>query len=190
MSNQQLEYYLSLESDLEKCSRYVEFTASNYNAHSIEFSKIVMAASAEIDTIAKELCKLIDLNTSASNIVKYADCILAKHPNIIAIEVVIPRYNIRIKPWNNWSDSSSPNWWQSYNKINHDRANNFTEANLINAISALAGHLSLMLYYFLEKNGKQLEMSLSEGPKLLGIADLSANDDWESGGIYWGYTLP
>ena len=68
MSLPHWEYFLSLESDLEDCSKYVEFTSTNYKTYSIEFAKIILLASAEFDTVAKELCKIINPNINLNGI--------------------------------------------------------------------------------------------------------------------------
>jgi len=149
-----------------------------------------MAASAEIDTLAKELCKLIDPNANARNIVQYATCIQSKYQNITSVSLALPRYGIKSQPWKDWSNTQSPNWWQSYNSIKHDRVNNFQEASLKNAIDTLAGLLSITLYYHKEKDGKLLDVSAFHGPRLLVLEDNTANDDWESGAIFWEYSLP
>ncbi|MCH2057502.1 hypothetical protein FIU82_06790 [Pseudoalteromonas sp. THAF3] len=192
MANE-LEYYLSIESDLEVCSRYVELSKDNFATYSVEFAKIIMAASAEIDTLSKEMCKLIAPEMKPKDIKgigKYAEIILKKHPGLAGIEMVIPRYELSLKPWADWSKTTSPNWWQSNNSIKHDRANNFNKANLENAIGALAGLLALTLYFYLEKNGKLLDISAFSAPRLLGVADIDKDSDWIKGGIFYSYNLP
>ena len=181
MPQNHLEYYLAVESDLDRCSRFVDFSTNNFKTHSLEFARIIMAASAEIDAIAKEFCKSINPQSSADNILKYAAEIIPAHPNITNIEIVAPRHNIKFKPWDGWSTSASPFWW---------RANNVEEANLENAIAAANGLLSIILYYYKQKNGKQIELSVLDGPKLFCVTDMSQSDDWEKGGIFWRYTLP
>ena len=190
MPQNHLEYYLAVETDLDRCSRFVDFSTNNFKTHSLEFARIIMAASAEIDTIAKEFCRSINPQSTADNILKYAAEIIPAHRNITNIEIAAPRHNIKFKPWDSWSNSASPSWWKANNSIKHDRANNFKEANLENAISAASGLLSIILYFYKQKNGKQVEISVFDGPKLFCVTDTSQGDDWENGGIFWGYTLP
>lgn len=189
MSNQ-LEYYLSIESDLEDCARYVEFSQENFETYSIEFSRIIMAASAEIDTTAKELCSLINSNETTKNIRQYANCIHPKYPNIPGVVIAIPRYGLKTKPWEDWSNIRSPDWWHGYNALKHDRVNEFKKANLKNALNAVAGLLSITLYFHKEKEGKLLEINALRGPRLLAIENNTENDDWVGGGIFWEYSLP
>ncbi|EGU37398.1 hypothetical protein VIBRN418_07888 [Vibrio sp. N418] len=187
----ELEYYLSLESDLEVCSKYVEFSEDNFRTYSVQFTKIIMAASAEIDTLAKEMCKIIDPSLdpkSIRGIGKYAELILGKYPKLVNIEMSVPRYGLSFKPWGNWSKTESPSWWQGNNALKHDRVNNFQKANLENAIESLAALLALTLYYHIEKNGKPLEINAFFSPRLLSVVE--ENNDWTSGGITHSFNLP
>ena len=189
MPQNHLEYYMALESDLEKCSRYVDFSETNFTTHSLEFARIIMAACAEIDTIAKEFCNLINTQSTSRNILEYANEILSVSPNITKIEIASPRYNLKVKPWDSWGGTVSPNWWKANNNIKHDRANNYEDANFFNALSATGGLLSILLYFYNYKDGKQLEISAFDGPRLLCVTDGSQGGDWENGGIFWSYNL-
>ena len=191
MPLQYWEYFLSIESDLDKCSRYIDFSNNNFDTYSVEFARIIMAAAAEFDAVAKEFCKLIDPASNASNICQYADEILQKYPHLVDIEMALYRYDISVKPWDSWSSTNSPSWWQAYNKIKHDRTAHFDLANLENAINAVAGLLSGILYFYYEKNGgKNEEISSFSGPRLLDVVDNRHSDGWSAGGIFWGYHLP
>jgi hypothetical protein len=184
------EYYLAIESDLEKCARFVDFSLDNYKTHSLEFARIIMAASAEVDAIAKEFCKAIDLQSNANNILGYASKIIPAHPNIVNVEMAAPRFNVKCRPWSTWSENESPSWWRTNNNIKHDRGNNFKEANLENAIAAVSGLLSIILYFHKQSNAKPLGISVFDGAKLFCVTDTNQDDDWESGGMFWSYSLP
>ena len=185
------DYFLSIESDLIKCSRFVEFSSDNYLTHSVEFARIIMAASAEIDTVAKELCKAIDSTSTTNNINDYADKITNKYPNFTNLEISLPKYNIIAKPWDNWHNGNSPIWWRGYNKIKHDRTSHFRLANLENSINAVGGLLLGILYYHYAINGdKEVEISAFDCPQLLDIVDSSPPSGFSGGGVFWGYYLP
>ncbi|MGX9726799.1 MAG: hypothetical protein ACTFAK_05615 [Candidatus Electronema sp. VV] len=128
---------------------------------------------------------------SSKNIVQYANVILVKYPRLTEIEVSIHRYNLKVQPWNGWSASNSPTWWQGYNKIKHERTTYFDRANLENAIHSVSGLLLLMLYYFKERNnGENEEISSFHRPKLFDIVDCSPNDEYQDAEISWIYYLP
>ena len=146
-----------------------------------------MAASAEVDTVAKELCNLISPQIQAGNIVKYAGVILAKYQKLTEIEVSLHRYNLKVQPWNGWSTNSSPTWWQGYNKIKHERTTYFDRANLENAIHSVSALLLLILYYFKERNsGENEKIDGFHSPKLLNFGEIGTI--W-GGGLCWSYDL-
>jgi len=61
-------YFLALESDLDRVSRYVEFTTYNYTTYSLEMAHLLLAAGSEIDVVLKSLCKKVNPTIEASNI--------------------------------------------------------------------------------------------------------------------------
>ena len=180
------EYFLSIESDLANCSRFVEFCSENFKTHSTEFARIIMASCSEFDTVIKMLCKSIDQNKKPGNILDYYTIVISKYPTFVNFTTHIPRFNMLLKPWNTWSDTSSPVWWTGYNKIKHERDKFFEKANLENTIMAVAGLLCGILHYYRECfDGKGID--LNNAPKLfvpehpLGIG---------FGDTYWQYHLP
>jgi hypothetical protein len=191
MPLQYWDYFLSIESDLERCSRYVDFSQNNFNTYSVEFARIIMAAAAEFDTVAKELCKQINSASTASNICQYADHILQKYPNLVTIEIVLHRYGISVKPWEYWSKTNSPMWWKAYNDIKHNRTIHFAKATLENSINAVAGLLAGILYFYYAKNAEnQEEISAFDSPRLFDIVNTRFDDGFSGGGVFWGYCLP
>lgn len=185
------DYFLSLEADLIESSRYVEFTQANFDAYSIHFARLVMAVSAEIDSVAKAFCKQIDPNSGATNILEYAGKILGRYPKITDVGTVSHKYGITITPWEMWSSYDSPDWWQAYNGIKHNRALNFHTATLKNSLTSLSGLLVLLLYFYFDRNsGHQEEISSFEKPKLLDIVEGNTGFGISSGGVFWAYEIP
>ena len=70
-------YFLAIEKDLEKLSRYIEFSNDNLGTYSIELSHILLSASSEIDVMMKQLCGLLDPDKATNNINDYKDVIKA-----------------------------------------------------------------------------------------------------------------
>jgi len=142
-------YYLALENDLEKLSRYIEFDKNNFQTFSIELAHLLLASSAEVDVVMKELCTLLLPEAKAENIIQYQKVIQEKLPNLIDEDIFINRYGISVKPWTNWNtDESSPNWWKSYNKVKHERDKYFSRANLQHTINALGALLIVNYHYY------------------------------------------
>jgi hypothetical protein len=150
-SNIHWNYFLAIESDFEKISRYIEFTEANNKTFSIELARIIMGSAQEIDGIMKKLCPLIVVGSNPQKINEYRDIIKDDLPNFIIEEVQIPRFGMTSKPWINWNDNqqdNSPLWWKANNKIKHDRTQNFEKANLKNAYNAVGALLITTLYYY------------------------------------------
>lgn len=185
------EYFLAIEQDLEKCTRYVEFDKRNYGAHSLEFARIIVASGAECDTVMKLLCESIRGSGVPDCILDRFPIVNLAYPTFTEHEIEIPRYGLSYRPWGAWSSSGSPFWWgKGYDKIKHERDRYFENANLENAIMATAGLLCTLMYYYEELRVKRsipLRVELSQFPKLLSPKDYGP---WQGADILWGYSFP
>jgi hypothetical protein len=55
-----------------------------------------------------------------------------------------------LTPWQNWQEAqgnASPDWWESHQKVKHQRDQYFKEANLGNVLKSAAGLLVLLVYW-------------------------------------------
>jgi len=151
-------YFLALESDIEKLSRYVEFTNGNFGAYSIEIAHILLAASSEVDVVAKQLCKVLNPESTASNINDYKDTLKELLPELETSVVTLPRYGLELVPWSNWQENNNPNWWRSHTNVKHERDQYFSEANIKNVLNSMAGLFLLVLHYYRNTiNGRRIE---------------------------------
>ncbi|ENJ2786045.1 hypothetical protein AB0656_000452 [Vibrio parahaemolyticus] len=137
-----------LESDLSSISRFIEFDERNFATFSTELSKLLLSIGSEVDVVFKQLCKVVDEDARRKNIVDYHkvlsenDCI----KSILTETVSIPRFGIEINPFEEWDADTRPQWWKSYNKVKHDRQENYHEASLENVLRSLAA-LMLCVFY-------------------------------------------
>lgn len=141
-------YFIALEADIERLSRYVEFTKKNFNTFSIEISHLLLSASSEVDVVAQQLCQKLDGSTNAESIDQYRNVIRTHILSIETAIVTIPRYGLELTPWSNWQTDLTPDWWRGYNKVKHERNVYFEEANLSNVLNSMAGLLLLTLHYY------------------------------------------
>lgn len=141
-------YFLALEHDLELASRYVEFSNDNMQTYSVEFAHLLLAASSEVDVVAKLLCLQLDPAAPCNNIDQYRQVFARKIPDIPAMQVFVPRYGLELIPWSNWASATSPDWWRSHNNVKHERNAFFQEATLKNALNAMAALLTLVFHYY------------------------------------------
>jgi hypothetical protein len=142
-------YFLYLEQDISAISRWIEFSEKNLGCYSIELARLLMVASAEVDVVAKKLCKLIKPQSKASSIHQYQKILIKEYPNLPMAVVRTPRYGLRLQPWTSWIHvNSPPNWWTANNKIKHHRAENFERANLKNVFEATTGLFVLLILLY------------------------------------------
>jgi hypothetical protein len=163
-------YFLAFEKDLEAVSRYIEFCPENLNTYSIELAHLLLSAASEVDTLAKCICGILAPNAKPDNINEYRAIIKAGEENetygvfvlgmepaaikeekrkhsLSALKVYVPRYNLEFVPWESWEKDKNPDWWQSYNKVKHERNLHFNKATLNNALHALAALLAFNYVY-------------------------------------------
>ena len=65
-------YYIALEQDLSKVSRFIEFSEANFETYSIELAHLLLAASSEVDVVLKSLCNIKNNQKNHKNINHYA----------------------------------------------------------------------------------------------------------------------
>jgi len=145
-------YYLTLEADVANLSRYVEFTADNFETYSMEMVKIFLSACSEVDVIAKQLCQAYKRDSKASHIGHYRQVLVSRLEMLPRTEVRIPRYGLSLVPWISWEDNSSPNWWQDHNAVKHQRHDAYKLANLGNVLDSMAGLLALIYFFNVRTN--------------------------------------
>lgn len=174
-------YFLSIEDELERISRYVEFDERNFNCFSIEIARVLMASAAETDVVCKQLCKKLNPASNADSINQYRDEIQAVYPNIPTFGVSLPRYGLTLQPWDNWKDNVVPLWWTAHNKVKHHRDSEFHQGNLKNALNSVAGLFVMVLYLYREK---AISNELSPSPTVLRVTE----DHY--GGITYGVYGP
>lgn len=167
-------YFLSIEEDLVGLTRFIEFHEGNFNCFSIENTRLLIAAGAEVDVVCKQICQQINPNSKSDNIEAYRKDILTQYPRIKDIEVEISRYGLKLNPWVNWGAEKSPVWWGAYNDMKHQRHTHYHQATLKNVLNALAGLYVVCLYLYKDKAEKG---ELAPVPRLLHMKNLSARGD-------------
>lgn len=145
-------YLLALDSDLSQLSRYIEFDSRNFDCFSLEIARILMAAAAECDVVAKQLCEVVESGCGAVNVNSYREIILRHLPQIPTFEVTVPRYGLSLQPWDEWQQPAGiPLWWTANNKVKHERHTHYHNATLKNVLNAVGGLFVLLLYLYQDK---------------------------------------
>jgi hypothetical protein len=188
MSLKHWDYFLSIETDLEKCSRYVHFSQDNFGTYSIEFARIIMASSSEFDTIIKGICNSIDPSKKPEKMPQYFPILTSKYPKFTSFEVNVPKFRLTLHPWKDWAVAQRPDWWtKGYNKIKHERDQYFEQANLFNALSSVSGLLCGIIYYYKEVSGDSPKIQFYQAPKLFESDSYSVYAD---GNVWWKLSTP
>jgi len=141
-------YFLALEDDVVRLSRYLEPTQDNFDAYSLESARILFAAASEVDVVSKRLCQKLNSKSKSSKITQYKNEILSVYPQLVSSIVEIPRFGLTFTPWVQWKIEESPLWWRAYNNVKHHRDTHFAEASLKNTLNAVAGLFVVLLFFY------------------------------------------
>lgn len=164
-------YFCSLCKMLENTTQYVDhMNVENKNVNSYEFQKIIMLASIEFESIAKQLCLIVNpkLNVYSKgfNILQITKKINMYYPELK--KTTIGRGFDILSPLKNWKVSkkddgneycSGLDWWSSYTDIKHNSYINYKQSTLENAINAMASLMILEIYYVKHKTGNNKIMN-------------------------------
>lgn len=171
-------YYLAIEQDLNKVSRYIEFAKPNLGVYSIELAHILLSAASEVDVVLKQLCQIVAPSHKNDTINDYLTVLHPGLPNFSSEKITISRYGLDFIPWENWIKGKNPDWWLGYNRVKHQRDKHYHEASLQNALNAVGGLLLAVTYYyqqaFSQENGraidfKETNQQLQANPGFLSI---------------------
>ena len=173
-------YFLAVEEDLHRLSRFVDFSTANFNTYSIEMVRILFAASAEVDVVAKQLCEKIQPSREAANIDHYRQIIKPHTPVLTMTHVEIPRHGLTLNPWASWAEDLNPDWWKAYNSVKHRRSDHFHDANLKNTLNSVAGLFVILLFFHREQAAAG---ELTPNPSMLRLGAPVARDS-----LFWSHT--
>lgn len=181
--NHHWNYFIAIEKDLEKLSRYIELSKNNEDTYSIELAHILLSASSEVDVVLKQLCELLG-EPRCDNINQYRDVIMHNAiGNTFANEVIVlSRFGLTHKPFENWNNGVNPDWWKDYNKVKHVRNDNFHKANLKNVLNAVGALLITVIHYyrleFSRRDNKEVSFRdvIARLSPMSSIMDISGDD--------------
>lgn len=147
MTNPHWRYFLAIEEEVERTTRYVEPDVANYGAFSIEFARIILSTCSEVEVIAKLLCAEIDPTGKADNMDDYRALIAGAYPKFRTMVVKVPTFGLAVEPWKEWAAGKNPGWWKDHQLVKHRRHEHFRLANLEHCIVSAAGLFSIALYH-------------------------------------------
>jgi hypothetical protein len=154
--------YKSLEEDFIKYLRFVPLADEHDNVWSLHLGDLLIRIGSILDSFFRRAIFSHELDT-ATNIKKHRAKNALKINMGTYREVFDSFYGLSSKkiyerrtfksltPFSNWSLNKSPDWWEVYNNVKHDRFENKKEATLKSTLNALGG-LFLLKNYFQKKN--------------------------------------
>lgn len=169
-------YYLMLENDFINLTRYIEIKECNYKTCSDEIIKLIQLTCSECDLIFKKICG-IDLNDRHANIAQYAT-ILDISPDIVNEKIEVKYRNIILQPFKRWNKDSPWRlwWWNSYNKIKHNRENNYKRGKVKVLLDSLAALYFLEMFLCRKIGQETYDIDIPNTPsKLFDIIDWKIN---------------
>lgn len=124
-----------LESRLTDCLSFIPFIERNKQVISPRFIPIIVESCGLTESVFKALegqdGKRHDLKDYSKLIEPY---LLLEEAITIFLNLPI----LFLNPFRDWT-TQPPAWWQAYNKLKHDRLNNYDSATYENTILAMAG---------------------------------------------------
>lgn len=135
--------FIDLESKLIDCLGYIPYIEQNYNTISPKFIPIILDACSLIESIFKDI-----VGKGKFNFKDYSEKIDEHLGLNNTISIVLTSPVQFLEPFKDWKNKI-PEWWSIYNKLKHDRLNNF---HLITYNAVVASVASL--HQLISKNRK------------------------------------
>ncbi len=133
------EYFLALEDDMLRATRYVQFTTDQLPVHSQFFTQMLATAAAEFECVCKTIADQVGIE-SVGNIGQIKEMLIPILPSLSSCWLRLLRGELRVRPFADWENDSKPLcWWSSYNDLKHLRHRNLEIGSMQNAIYALGG---------------------------------------------------
>lgn len=155
--------YISIEKELRRIFYFVEPAEENKNAFSFEMYSLLLRACTEVELNCKEIMEANGAISQGnfftmkdykklekSSLLSKYSAIYAnwrqKNPSTNKVEYVKKVF----QPFANFDlfINESPDWYQAYNKVKHNREENLECANLENCMNAVAAILILLYSQF------------------------------------------
>lgn len=141
-------------------------TKSNLETYGNRIRNVIILACTEVDALLKTILKGNNVKSEGNNYCM-VDYLKLKEPMCLDCYTMSFRYIKDIGEWSPFKKwySNSPEWYQSYNKVKHDRFKNIEKATLANAINAIMAFVIVLAARYgyrndiwTEKIGKVLQV--------------------------------
>ena len=142
--------YLIIQKDFLNLLDYIEPSDTNLKTYSFRIHELLLRICIEIEAncvaILSENGYIKSGNWTMDDYKK-----INKSHKLSSFEVKLPVWkgvdNIR-RPFENWKDHKSLDWWEGYNKSKHDRHTEFERATFKNLTEAMCGLITILSAQF------------------------------------------
>lgn len=139
--------YELLKSDLKEIFEFIEPSVSNFSTYSHRTYEILLRACTEVESLCKQI--FTANGQSAENIIRFSDLDGAMKLSSYVVKsysFLFPNFS----PFVSFASTihrqeRSPSWYKAYNKVKHNRNDNFPFASLKNAIESVGGVYVLLV---------------------------------------------
>ncbi len=139
-------YFLAIEEDVVRLSRFVEFSTDNFNTYSTEMTRILMAATQETDVLLHAICA--HRGNDSDSEAKYRSFVRRRFPHFVNHKVALAQWELVLTPFEAWSSNGTPVWWTANNKVKHQRGSHFAKGSLENMLNACSALFLTLIYYY------------------------------------------
>jgi len=126
--------FSSLEKQLSACLDFLPYTSENHSVVSPRFVPIILDACSLIDSVLRDL---IDKTNEKSTFKRYARETEEYLELDKAFSIFLNTNLEFLNPFASWR-SKIPLWWSAYNRLKHDRLNNYAAATYETTVQALS----------------------------------------------------
>jgi hypothetical protein len=144
--------FLLIQEDLKRIFEYVEPCDTNKDCYSFRINEILVRSCIEIESNFRAILKENNYSRGPDkgwNIVDYYN--INKTHNLCEFTVDLPFWqgNLSVRtPFVSWKNGSVLPWYQTYNKIKHDRHKYFQGATLETALDVVSGLVCVLSAQF------------------------------------------
>lgn len=132
------EYFLGLEDDLMRSSRYVDMVAAQRKVHSQFFTQIFITSCTEFEAVCKTVASEVG-SRGLGGIADIKEFLSPIHKSLSQAETYLLRGGLRVKPFSEWAEEDGKlRWWTEYGFIKHARHTKPKLGCLENALCAMS----------------------------------------------------
>jgi hypothetical protein len=146
--------FLLIQKDLQTLFDYVEPSDLNLICYSYRIHELLLRTCVEVEANCKAI--LIENGYHKNGDLNMEDYKkINKSHHLSSYEIKLPLWHgdkaLR-KPYANWANGGSLNWYKAYNSTKHDRHEKFKQASFENLIDAICGLVAILSAQFWQEN--------------------------------------